>query len=367
MLTEWLMQNASPVIRYRTLVEIIKSTDEKLIQRTKEEVLALPQTQKRLANAANLDFARIHGANDTYLENVLPMLEDFGLTIGDVKGLRIPKNIPDNFPDAQFLDKLIAYPFLLRAGFPYSELLDYAQERIDTIYDFTRHGNYAIYDADENHPRLPKAFRTRPVIKPEIASAEAIRLPLIYDMVLLAAAYRHLPPATQAKIDNIVDYVLDNQYDWLKTGYGILNRSPGKYYSMGWDCIKPFNSNRYYGNQNMTRLLLYAQFPTAVKSKWFSHAVDYFAQFRTGDDTYIFTKGFMGEKNSNWVLGAHNSLGENRRKKNWMEVESTFYMCKLLANMRDTTGGEYVRLFPPDIAYQTLFGKDYAFDPVDIG
>jgi len=364
MLTEWLMEAASPVIRYRTLVEIMQTTDKTLIQDTLTELLALPQTQKRLDSLANLDCSRIHGANGTYLENVLPMLGDYGLHYSmesfDQASKRIYELVP-TISDKGY-DKLVAYPILLRAGFPLDGLLDYAIERINTIYDFTRHMNYDIYDDVADYPRVPKAFRNRPVIKPAVASSEAIRLPLIYDMVMLAAVYARVPAEMQMKIDNIVDYVISNDYDTVKIGYGILCAAPNKYYVMGWDCLKPFNSNRYYANQNFQRLLLYAQFPTAIKTKWFSHAVDYMAQFRTSAGTYIFPTSFLGEWNGNWVLGAHNSLAENRRKKAWVEIESTFYMRKLLSYVHDGSG--YVRHFPPDPAYRALLGKDFDFDPV---
>jgi len=338
----------------------MQTTDKTLLQDTLSEVLALPQTQKRLASLASLDYNRTHGANGTYLENVLPMLGDFGLYYENFgsAGKKMSELIPI-FSDVGY-DKLVAYPFLLRAGFPWEGLLDFAIERINTIYDFTRYGDYDIYD-NANYPGVPKAFRNRPIIKPAIASGEAIRLPLIYDMVMLAAVYARVSAEMQMKIDNIVDYVVSNEYDTVKTGYGILRAAPNKYYSMGWDCLKPFNSNRYYANQNFQRLLLYAHFPTAIKTKWFSHAVDYMAQFRTTAGTYIFPKGFLGEYDGNWVLGVHNSLGENRRKKNWLEIESTFYMRKLLSLVAENG---YVRQFPVDLAYRTLFGKDFDFDPV---
>ena len=369
MLTEWLMENASPVIRYRTLVEIMKTTDQTLVQKTLAEVLALPQTQKRLDLLASLDYRRTHGANSTYLENVLPILGDFGLYYGMEAFDRANKKISEIIPiiaDMSY-DKLVAYPFLLRAGFEWDGLLSSATQRIDMIYDFTRHGDYDIYDYyddETGYKGMPKAFRNRPVIKPAIASGEGIRLPLIYDMVMLAAVYDRVPDKMQVKIDNIVDYVIANEYDAVKTGYGILRAAPGKYYAMGWDCLKPFNSNRYYANQNFQRLLLYARFPTAVKTKWFSHAVDYMAQYRTAKGTYIFPKHFLGEADGNWVLGARCGLGENRRKQNWAEIESTFYMRKLLACVEDGSGNGYVRHFPPDIAYRTLFCDGFEFDPV---
>ena len=369
MLTQWLIENASPVIRYRTLVELMETTDKTLVQDTLTEMLALPQTQKRLDLLANLDYNRTHGASSTYLENVLPMLGDFGLHYGMEAFDKESKKTSDLIPiiSVEGYDKCVAYPFLLRAGFTWDGLMDFATQRINTIYDFTRHGDYDIYEGWEaDYPGVPESLRNRPIIKSTIASSEGIRLPLIYDMVMLASVYACVSDEMRVKIDNIVDYVISNDYDWLKTGYCIYCPTPNKYKAMGWDCLKPFNSNRYYANHNFQRLLLYAQFPTAIKTKWFTHAVDYMAQFRTSRNTYIFPKSFLGESNSNWVLGAHTALAEDRRKKNWIEIESTFYMAKLLSNIYNATGEGYVRHFPTDPAYSMFFSEDYDFDPISL-
>jgi len=103
---------------------------------------------------------------------------------------------------------------------------------------------------------------------------------------------------------------------------------------MGWDCKKPFNDNQDYSYSNLHRLLLYSCFPTAVKSMWFLNAVTYLMQYKTENDTFLFPKEYLIETDSNWVLGSRMSLAENRRKKQYAEIESTFYMLKLLKNSK---------------------------------
>lgn len=320
---EWLLKNAAPVIRYRTLTELIHSEDE-VVQDTLAEVLTLPQTQKRLSLLRNFDCKYTHGANSLHLENILPMLNDFGLYYGmeafcgaavDVAGIE---------------DKLVGYPFLLRAKFPIGGLIDYAIERIDTIYDFTRHMDFDIYDDVADYKSVPKPFRDRPVIKPSIAIGDKFRIPLIYDIVMFAAVYDDVSAELQTKINNIMEYIIAPEYDIVIPMYGILYASPRRYYAMGWDCKKPFHDNQNYDNQNLHRLLLYANFPTVQKSTWFQNAIGYLMQYKTTDGTFIFPAEYLMEKDCNWVLGTRMSLAENRRKKQWVEIESTFYMQKLL-------------------------------------
>jgi len=190
--------------------------------------------------------------------------------------------------------------------------------------------DFDIYDNAATYKGVPKNFHDRSIIKPTVAYGNLCRLPLIYDVVMLAEVYDHVFPDMQIKIDNIIEYIISPEYGVVEPGYGILCASQRRYYSMGWDCKKPFNDNHGFAYPNIHRLLLYSNFPAAVKSTWFENAVDYLTQYKTAAGTYIFPKEYFPEADSNWVLGSRMSLGENRRKKQWAEVESTFYMLKLL-------------------------------------
>jgi hypothetical protein len=336
MSVEWLINNAGSVVKYRTHTELLKTNDSGLLQKIMADILAMPQTQKRLDLLRNLDYNNTHGSPGTYLENVLPMLNDYGLYYDmdafkrETKGIiDISKTVVDDS-----YDKLIAYPFLLRSKFPIDGLLDYAVERINTIYDFTKHMNFDIYDDVANYKSVPKSFQDRPVIKPEIASGSSIRLPMIYDIVSMEAIYNCVSVEIQEKVDNIIEYIISPEYDVVEPMYGILCAAPRKYYAMGWDCKKPFNDNQSYSNSNLHRLLLYSTFPVVFRNAWFQNALDYLTQFKTPNGTYSFPKDYLPEADGNWVLGVRMSLAENRRKKQWAEVESTFYMLKLLNSLK---------------------------------
>jgi len=309
------------------------NADDNDLQDSMTALLALPQTQKRLILLKNLDYSRVHGSDNTHLENTLPMLNDFGLNYySEAFRLETPniKYISDIISKYTYYDKVEAYPFLIQSKFPLNGAIDFAIERINTIYDFTQHNDYDIYDESAKHKGVPKPFRDRPVIKPDIAYGELCRLPMIYDIVMLAEVYDIVSFDLQVKIDNIIDYIISPEYDIVLFGYGILASAQKKYYSMGWDCKKPFNDKQDFSYKNLHRLLLYSQFPTAVKSDWFQNAIDFLSQYKTENATYVFPIEYIFEKGSNWVLGFRMSLAENRRKKNWVEIESTFYMLKLL-------------------------------------
>jgi len=210
-------------------------------------------------------------------------------------------------------------------------LFNFANERINEIYDFTKNMDFDIYDDPDNHIAMPKPFRDRPVIKPAIAyGGEYCRLPVIYDILTLAEVYDKVSVDIKTKIDNIVTYILSSGYDNVIFMYGILAAPKRRYYAMGWDCKKPFNDNQNYSYPNLHRLLLYSRLPVAVKSSWYSNAIDFLSQYKTANGTYIFPADYLPEADRNWILGNHMSLAENRRKKQYIEIESTFYMHKLL-------------------------------------
>jgi len=342
---EWLLENSGAVIRYKTQHELMNVNIKDLYDDL-ADIIALPQTQKRLTYLKNLDFGRVHGSDHTHLENVLPMLNDFGLNY-DIEVYRkvandkpyLTENITSgsDFFTEQY-NKIIALPFLLQSKIPQSGFFDFACARIDCIYNFTKNNDYDIYDEPEKHKRIPKPFRNRPVIKPEIAFGEMCRLPMIYDILTMAEIYKQVPSDIQTKIDNVIDYVLSPEYDVVPFMYGILVAPKHRYYAMGWECKKPFNDNQDYSYRNLHRLLLYSRFPKAVRNPWFQNAVEFLQQYKTKEDTYIFPKEYLPEEDKNWILGSHMSLGENRRKKNWIEVESTFYMQKLLKTIYTLRG-----------------------------
>jgi len=68
------------------------------------------------------------------------------------------------------------------------------------------------------------------------------------------------------------------------------------------------------------------KYPAARETKWFSDLLQCLDGYKNEPGRYEFPKGWLQEKLGYAVLGSHMSFGENRRKRNWAEIESTFYM-----------------------------------------
>jgi hypothetical protein len=156
---------------------------------------------------------------------------------------------------------------------------------------------------------------------------------------------------TNKKIDTVIQYISnDDFHSNISDGYGILTADPKKkiYHGMGWDPKYPgwFDVSNYIENNNdrtvhdtlktrdtpdyVHRLLFFAEhivnYPVSLKTKWFTGLRCCLEKCKTDQGTYIFPKEWLPEKTGYAVVGYHMSYGENKRKKNWLEIESTFYM-----------------------------------------
>ncbi|UCB43338.1 MAG: hypothetical protein JSV77_01440, partial [Dehalococcoidales bacterium] len=80
------------------------------------------------------------------------------------------------------------------------------------------------------------------------------------------------------------------------------------------------------------RLVLMGQFPAARSHPWFINSLNHLQGFQTENGTYLFTRSYLPEQSSGyWVTGARLGLEEDRKVRHAIELESTYWMTKLLA------------------------------------
>lgn len=337
----FLLEQGSAVIRYRTLVEICNSKDFAAIDKTFSELVGLKALQTRLANVENdsklHDFNGIHGATNYHLENSLPMLLDFGLKAGfpalDQLMLpvieRLQKRIfPEGHVFSLFPD-IIINPFLYRAGYASDARVLLIKNRINTLYEVVKNGDYALYDELTVYKGIPKNFARRKVIQPSLYNNGNFAFPLIYDLYGFSLMYEDLNPEEQLKVERIIRYILDDHYQSIEKGYGILVNDFGNYLVMGWDCKLP-----EVGSELTSEIICFLDWlsfsPTAKASQWYKEALNLLLNYKTEHNTFLFPKEALVERNGVWILGNHMSIGENRRQNNAYELESTFWAIKIL-------------------------------------
>jgi hypothetical protein len=342
-LVEWLFENSGPVIRH--LVQAEFGYDG---QTSNVELLNSPLVVKWLDRLQpEFGFNQLHGAKRNNLENVMGKLTQLGLRAGMLPfDLRVQPflewfreqtryPVSAGFTWRPFLCMLVT-PFLVRAGYLVEFLTKFALHRLESLYQFCHQGRYDIYVDRSNFKGIPKAFRDQPLVDLDLTRGGEYSFPTIYDMHLLARFPNSLVGHRgQEKIDTIVDYVLNPDYQALPQGYGIMQAAPRKYYAVGWSAHLPGYlaepETPFWKRAYLHRLVLMSNFQAARQHRWYREGVAFFERFRTPDRRYSIPRQFLSEERSGcWVFGSYMGLEENRRKKITRELESTYWMLKII-------------------------------------
>ena len=293
---------------------------------------------------SKMGFNDIHGSFDTCFENAMGKLVHFGVKKGmaelDAKcvpffdWLKPKKNVLSTF-----LRDVVA-SFLSLAGY-YTEPLvkDFLIKRIDTLYEFIKKRSYSIYAKKDEYKGIPKPFKDYPLINPELYPDGNFRLPWIHDINGFTGFSEEIKDKNvKRKINDIISYILNPKYQQFPDGYGIVMAEPRKYYGMGWSVWLPgyygFDMSPFKAGCLIQRIEMMSHFAVAWSHRWFNESLHHLENFKADRGTYLFPKEYLKEKrNSYFITGAHMGLGENRRKKLSLEIESTFWMMRIKKNI----------------------------------
>jgi len=364
----WLLENADVPIRYRVYREFLK--DEKATLRLEADLLDNPNVKYWLGKLTPLfgeHFSRLfHGAQDYCLENSILKAVQLGLNI-DILSFRTALK-----PYVEYVEKtpvlkpyrksyighdnnydlILPTNLLVYAGLKNKTVHKIMLENIYELHEFVKRGDCDIYLNSEERAKLkgiPKNWRgVEHFTRLELFEKYGLCWPLIYDIVGLTKIYGLYGGDIDTQIDDIINFISsDDFHDTITDMYGVvITTGKTKYKGCGWDPKYPgwFNIVDYMENPEKqivytlggkstgypAKALFFAMiishFPIARKTKWFIDLVNYLEKYKTYRNTYIFPKQWLIEKQGCAVLGNHLSFGENRRKKNWVEIESTFYV-----------------------------------------
>ena len=347
-LAEWLLDHAGPAIRFRMMAEFTRTGQDREIAAKHLLQSNLVQTWlKRLT--PELGFNQLHGASPTTFESAMGKLTQLGCRKGMPpfdQRIRVFREwfrtAVDEMPGSDFswmpFLRILVSPFLARAGYWDEQcLVDYLAYRLDVLNDVAQSRRVNIHLDAASAGRLPRAFRNRPLIDPELTAGGEIRLPLIYDIHLLANIPSHLLPLEfREKIESVIGYVLDPTYQALPEGYGILRADQRKYYAMGWSVhlagYDGISEHHPQAGRFVQQMVLMSHFALARRSSWFRNGLQFLKGYQTEPGRYCFPRHFLPESRSGyWVMGMYMGMEENRRTKQALEIESTFWMLKLLS------------------------------------
>ncbi|MBN1814643.1 MAG: hypothetical protein JXA14_22575 [Anaerolineae bacterium] len=340
----WLLENGGPAIRYRAATELLGDPASADLERLAAALVESPLVRswlERLIPETGPD--QLHGSKPTAYENAMGKLTLLGCRSGmlpfDERVRPFRDWLARAMEDArgwswQPFQRMIVGGFLAVAGYHDDQVvMQQMAHRLDVLYQFARQKDYDIYVDRGAYSGIPAGFRDKPLVNPALYPGGEERFPSIYD--IHALAHFSGDGVAQRQIDIVIDYVLHPDYQAFPEGYGIMKAGKRKYYAIGWSVHLPgyfgFDHLSDWGARRLVqRVVLMAHFPMARAHRWFRESLSHLETYRAEQGTYVFPRPYLREDQSGyWVTGAYMGLEENRRSKQALELESTFWMLKI--------------------------------------
>ncbi len=294
-----------------------------------------------------------HSKSEAY-ENVMGKLYDFGLRRG-VKALDqrtepfrcwlaaqldLSKGERTKHFFPVFYWTLVA-AFLSMTGYSEDEAVDQViRHRLGKVYSFARRGDLSdIFVPQDTFPGYPKAFRSKPLINPELIPSGEMLLPSIHDVnALLHSKPIMEDSALRQKVETVIGLILKPEYQELPEGYGVIrDERTGRYYAAGWSVHLPGFFGQEVQVKNFGRLLLrmstLSRSKTARRHPWFDSSLSILERYRTDEGLIRFPSAFMPKRKTGyWVWGRRMGLKPGKRTKEALASESTFRYLEISKN-----------------------------------
>lgn len=286
----------------------------------------------------------IHSYRETCIDQFFPRLMDLGFRAGMPAFDEKMQPIRELFSylltkneDYCYYYRIMLHRFFFMAGYKYPEVIASMQQRLDALYKSANERIFEIYRDESILPKKPKQWTQIGVVKevldPFSQSAQK-PLPTIYDIEALAY-FPDNKPENRAKIDTIIAYILDPEFQKIREGYGLLwDKEKRVYRACGWSPTLPLCGDAEVSSHFdhvLDVLLILSKFEAAKKSRWVGNCADYIKRYRTQSGTYIFPKEYSGRKYSaNAFLSMANQTRKRAEKECILrEVVSTLVMVEI--------------------------------------
>ncbi|MGY5871593.1 MAG: hypothetical protein RTV72_05050 [Candidatus Thorarchaeota archaeon] len=349
-LAHWLLRNAGPSIRFRTLVDILNEQDVGIVGRALNEMLESPEVVKWLEHLTpNLDFNSIHSSRIDAFENVMGKLVQLGLRAGlqpfDSKTLPFRVWLSENVettpqkPHVVFLRTIVA-SFLAYAGYGSTKPVNAQMiDRLESLYEFAKDPDFSSFFVDKSEFKGVPKDSEYGLVNPELYPDQRFMLPWVHDIRGLASCENIMDSKEyRYKLDKIIELVLSEEYQNMPWSYG-LAKYGSRYYVLGWAVHLPgYSTNpeeREFAELLLT-LEFMAKFSVARKSNWFRNSLMYLKTFETDSGTYIFPRGWLPEKKVGYWVGGNRMMFDKRKGfPNAIECESTFHVLWIKQQMKE--------------------------------
>jgi|TARA_Y100000310_G_C20696711_1_gene826229 hypothetical protein len=318
----WLYENAGPIIRWRLVSDFGLPVAE-----TKKDLASAlvkhPDVQRWLGNVGskNLFAGGVHGSKDVYAGNAMGKLYEYGVRQGMIPEL--DDKVHEYFrcfgnDKGSWSANLIA-PFIIGLGYVDNPTIkEWFSARLDSVHEFVTQGE-DIYLSEEEMKSGPKSWQGKRIFR---TRGDDPALPSSFEFMALGR-WPHTK-ATRSKSEKVISFLCDPDAPPGK-GY-VRDAKTNAIYATGMPTLRDVMTSRIL----MTMEVL-AIFDSGKSCPWFKKNLADFEDYRSEDGRYLLPKGYMNEKRDSYYLymGAHMGLGENRRTKRWVEIESTFRVMNI--------------------------------------
>lgn len=308
-----------------------------------DELLAYPRVRQNLEYlTGKVDFDSLHGSFAHIFENVCGRLHDLGVRRG-VKELdkRIApylyhlESLVENSRDGdrlytslvgkEFQASIIAGSVSILGYHEHPAVKKHVTARLKRLSEFRpRFDPKTLYAPDP--PAYPKVWKNKfPFLNPEHYTGKRFHLPWIHDADSWGS---RLPHDLHAMADEVVAWILTDEYQALPDGYGVITTAPRRYYAMGWSIKLPgWTRERDFRPRHAGMLFQYmealAPFESASAHPWFKRALAWLEGFVDADGLCLIPAESLAETGY-WVGGGLAAIELAPRTYRKRVLEATF-------------------------------------------
>jgi hypothetical protein len=346
---EWLLAEGGPVIRYRTARELRPNSSAKDLASLRRQLADSPQVQYWLgldSGPRPIGGCRygMHGSLDCMFENLFAMLLQLGLDRSSpefrtrakpwrpVLAKAAAQLTPDFTGIWNWMAQLQIAQTFCWAGYRPQNVLSVIDQRIQQMQTFVEWNNdYTLMRAwAEESAALDKKHgihARRWEVPPRYIVPNCLAL---WSMAAILPHYQQAKQTSRLQlVDAVIDRVLSEEFQRTIRDLGGAWRPYLPHYFPKEKDRRPRRPPSF----GLLQTYLMSHFPTARKHRWFAERMEYLESFRTARGTYLLPSELLTErKGSYWCIGSHMSLGEDRKRRVWRELESTFWVLKIRAS-----------------------------------
>ncbi|TFG07582.1 hypothetical protein EU538_08605, partial [Candidatus Thorarchaeota archaeon] len=244
-IVDWLLEEGGTSVYFRTLVDLIGHQDVLKVSCALDNLINSPIVKGWLEQlSGDMSFRAVHSSQPDSYENTMGKLVQLGMRAGlqpfDNMTLRYRAWLTDNLAaDDRFLGpfkRIIMAALLSYAGYDETTTVrTVLRRRLDILHRFVMNESpLEIYASEDKQERVPEDYASHRLIRPDLRRKHGLALPFIYDFLALGNSQDLLEdPVQRAKVEQIVDMVMSEEYQSLPPGYGVVQMADG-YYVVGW-------------------------------------------------------------------------------------------------------------------------------------